>query len=160
MECQHINIESNFNPQLIITKLKKSADEDWYCSKCRLETDSTWLCLSCGVISCGRFEKGHAQQHNNNFGHCIALDLITKSCHCYGCDDYVQGINDERESELDNIRKVVNKINAGITVEPVVVRPKRREKFNGISGLKNLGNTCYMNVVLQILWYLFIIKPY
>ena len=78
--------------------------------------------------------------HFEETKHALAMDLITKACHCYLCDDYVQG--NEKEPELDALRHMITKINSGIlneySAEPST-SPRRREKYRGLTGLKNLG---------------------
>lgn len=35
---------------------------------------SPWLCLHCGIISCGRYINGHAKSHYNDSGHFLCVD--------------------------------------------------------------------------------------
>lgn len=36
---------------------------------------STWLCLHCGDVHCGRYVAGHAlQHHEKNTQHCVCID--------------------------------------------------------------------------------------
>ena len=142
MDCRHIDSGESFNPELVTAKIKDTKECDWFCLKCKRETDSSWLCLGCGIISCGRFEKGHGELHYKETGHALALDLITKACHCYSCDDYVQVVSEQNEFELDSLRKLITFINSGIQLEAIngtIRSPRRLQKFAGITGLKNLG---------------------
>lgn len=82
MECLHFST-SNFHPETVIKSLKESDDEHRFCSECQEETESKWICLSCGVISCGRYVKGHALEHFKKSKHLFALDLESKACHWY-----------------------------------------------------------------------------
>ncbi|KAJ3275603.1 Ubiquitin carboxyl-terminal hydrolase 3 [Terramyces sp. JEL0728] len=139
MNCSHFN-RDNFKPEAIQKALRNYDKEKGYCSECKAETDSRWICLACAKISCGRFERGHASQHFKSSSHTVALDLESKACHCYLCDEYIHA--GELEDELDHLRKTITDMISGID-------PKT--KIEHITGLENLGNTCYMNVALQIL---------
>jgi ubiquitin carboxyl-terminal hydrolase 3 len=114
MDCPHFD-RNNFHPQEVGKALKLLPEDKRFCSNCQVETDSRWICLSCGVISCGRFEKGHAMEHFKSTSHRFALDLISMACHCYLCDDYVHA--GPLEQELDQLRQNINTITSGLDDE-------------------------------------------
>ncbi|KAJ3309994.1 Ubiquitin carboxyl-terminal hydrolase 3 [Boothiomyces sp. JEL0838] len=111
MNCSHFN-KTNFKPEIIQKALKNYDKEKGYCSECKAETDSRWICLACAKISCGRFEKGHALEHFKSSTHTVALDLESKACHCYLCDEYIHA--GDLEDELDQLRKTVTDMISGI----------------------------------------------
>ena len=104
-------------------------------------------------------------------GHEVCIDIVTKAVHCYVCDDYVlsdeKWLADLREelteielrrdatmsiisnnnvsSSFDHDFEMIDSPNAGTSSEGIITQPP------GITGLDNLGNTCYMNSVLQML---------
>lgn len=49
-----------------------------------------WICLECGVTSCGRYVKKHALAHHEETGHTPSVSLADLSVWCYLCDGYVQ----------------------------------------------------------------------
>ncbi|KAI8902485.1 hypothetical protein BC833DRAFT_572969 [Globomyces pollinis-pini] len=151
MECSHFTSD-NFKPSLVQQALENynTVLESGYCSKCKIETESRWICLCCGIISCGRFVKGHAVEHHKESKHTVALDLVSKACHCYVCDEYVYA--GALESDLDKLRAIVTDLIAGIDPSnDTEIDLKPHQKIEHITGLENLGNTCYLNCVLQIL---------
>ena len=79
MDCNHV--DKFFNPQKVLQSLKSNKEESRFCSVCRQETDSKWICCSCGIISCGRFVKGHALEHFKTSKHTVAMDLESKAIH-------------------------------------------------------------------------------
>lgn len=151
------------------------------CSQCGLDTN-LWLCLTCGNVGCGRAQFGgvpgnsHAVSHNSeHHDHHVAVKLGSLSsdsadCYCYTCDDDVKvpeltkylsfyGIDiaqhEKTEKNLtelqieQNIQWDFKMDSNGESLEPVFGK--------GLTGFKNLGNSCYMASVLQAL---FAVKPF
>lgn len=58
----------------------------WVCSVCT-SPENVLVCLTCGVLACGREVRGHAKEHFEKHKHPLALDLNTSSCWCYICQD-------------------------------------------------------------------------
>ena len=80
MECCHFH-SANFQPEAVLKQMKRADEKERFCSICSLDTESKWLCLACGTISCGRYVKGHALEHFKKTGHQLALDMESKACH-------------------------------------------------------------------------------
>ncbi|KAJ3412209.1 hypothetical protein HDV05_001119 [Chytridiales sp. JEL 0842] len=145
-----------------------------HCSQCDLK-ENLWLCLVCGNLGCGRQQfgglggNGHGVEHFKQTQHAISCKLGTitpegtADIYCYICDDEKVdpslakhlanfGINiqaqQKTEKSLAELQLEQNmKFDFSMTTED-------GKSFTplfgpGLTGMKNLGNTCYMASVCQ-----------
>lgn len=66
----------------------QNLDSTEKCMTCGLE-EHLWICLICGNVGCGRYEKQHAIDHWENTGHCFAMETNTQRVWDYAEDGYV-----------------------------------------------------------------------
>lgn len=168
--CEHI---TNLT-QLESKKLESQSLA--HCSQCELN-ENLWLCLVCGNLGCGRAQFGGVGGNSHGLAHfeatqhevSIKLGSITPEggdVFCYKCSDEIKdpqlskhlahwGINlaeqEKTEKSLTELQLEQNikwdfsmTTNDGQELEPVF-GPQ-------LTGLKNLGNSCYLSSVIQCLF--------
>jgi ubiquitin carboxyl-terminal hydrolase 5/13 len=147
------------------------------CGKCDL-TENLWLCLTCGHLGCGRAQYGgvggnsHGLAHFDDSKHAVAVKLGsisadgTADIYCYQCDE-------ERTCpDLPNLLghfgiNIKDRVRTEKTLTELQVEQNLRWDFSmttedgkemkplfgpGFTGLKNLGNSCYLASVIQCLF--------
>lgn len=145
------------------------------CSMCDLK-ENIWLCLECGNVGCGRSQfggvggKSHALAHANLSSHGVAVKLgsITPDgsadIYCYKCNEertdpdlaihlahWGINISERRKTEKSimemeiehNLKWEFSMSSDGQALDPIF--------GPGFTGLKNLGNSCYLSSIIQCL---------
>lgn len=144
------------------------------CSKCDLSSN-LWLCLTCGNLSCGRKETGgnaHAIEHFKLTNHPLVVKTGTitpngdASIYCYSCDNDVKdpelaihlqnfGIDVSTQKKTDKTVTEMNlDININLTLSKTIEEGKVLTPLygEGLTGMENIGNSCYINSIVQILF--------
>ena len=172
--CEHVlllqQLPNTLSPEEGSFRLKK-------CNKCDL-TSNLWLCLECGNVACGRKQfggeglpgNGHALEHYSATQHTVAVKLgsITADgkadLFCYKDDEEI--VDPDLSKHLDHW---------GIRLAEVVVTEKSLTELQldlqykysinmstsegtplqpvfgpGLTGLTNLGNSCYVSSIIQV----------
>lgn len=148
-----------------------------HCSMCSLK-ENLWLCLTCGNLGCGRSQFGgsggnsHGLAHVDATSHPVAVKLGsitpegTADIYCYQCNEERVdtelaahlahwGINlAEREKTEKSLTELQIEQNLKWDFSMATEDGKELKPLfgQGFTGLKNLGNSCYMASTLQCLF--------
>lgn len=110
-----------------------------------------YICLSCSE-SCLSNER---RAHTEKTGHQFYMDSRARNVYCQGCDDFVYDHELERlRSPAPEVSLKVSKRKIENSADELFVRSnasKRPCARQGVRGLWNLGQSCFMNVILQAL---------
>ncbi|KAI5477260.1 hypothetical protein MNV49_006556 [Pseudohyphozyma bogoriensis] len=137
------------------------------CSSCQSPLSRSFLCLTCCSLFCAPpllsfASSSIAKSCTGSHAHHLYLDLTSQAIFCgkEGCGDYVYHPEIERCLAMERIRfdeaNVVGKIKGGEKKRRSAYqlwKPTSATKASSLiappRGMRNLGQTCYMSVVLQ-----------
>ncbi|KII89707.1 hypothetical protein PLICRDRAFT_685039 [Plicaturopsis crispa FD-325 SS-3] len=134
------------------------------CDTCNLSLSRPFVCLHCSASGC--WSDGHIVEHLNDAGHVLCADSKSGSIYCSTCDDFIYDPTmdetyltttvayEEKQTKFQVMKKLREPFrpwtpNAkdsqalGETI-PIPCQEGRR-------GLLNLGQTCFLNAILQAL---------
>jgi ubiquitin carboxyl-terminal hydrolase 5/13 len=173
--CEHtLSLVQSFDP------IASRAQSKECCSECSLR-ENLWMCLSCGAIGCGRKQydgtggNGHGLAHFELFQHPVAIKLGTITpegdgdvfCYCcnemrldpqlsehlaaFGIDVSSSSRTERTMAELQLERNLKFDFSM-VSGDGHALRSVRGNPWR--VGMKNTGNSCYFNAVIQSLFHL------
>ncbi|KKZ61819.1 ubiquitin thiolesterase [[Emmonsia] crescens] len=169
--CQHIlSLVQDQSNQAMPKDLSR-------CSSCDLK-ENLWLCLECGNLGCGRSQFGgvggnsHGLAHADASSHGVAVKLgsITPEgsadVFCYKCNDEI--LDPDLASHLKHWNiNIADREKTEQSLVEMQIEQNLKWDFSmtgqdgheskplfgkGLTGLKNLGNSCYISSALQCLF--------
>lgn len=148
------------------------------CSECDI-SENLWFCLTCGNVGCGRRQydgsggNNHGVDHFGSTGHPVACKLGTITAdgkadiNCYLCDDMkldpmladhlnTFGINIKEEHKTEkSMAELQLEQNLNYQFSMTTQTEDGQQKTlnpifgKGLTGMRNIGNSCYIASVLQ-----------
>ncbi|KJE92496.1 ubiquitin carboxyl-terminal hydrolase ubp14 [Capsaspora owczarzaki ATCC 30864] len=147
------------------------------CNECSINSN-LWLCLACGHLGCGRRNydgtggNNHAVDHFASTKHGVVCKMGTITAegtadiYCYTCDEtrldphlaqhlrhFGIELGDRQVTEKTTTElQLERNLKFDFSMTTVDGKPLTPVYGNGLTGLENLGNSCYMASVMQVIF--------
>uniref|UniRef100_A0A665XDQ9 Ubiquitin carboxyl-terminal hydrolase n=1 Tax=Echeneis naucrates TaxID=173247 RepID=A0A665XDQ9_ECHNA len=134
-DCPHLDCVGEITKEELIQK------SHGQCQDCKVGGPNLWACLEngCAYVGCGESHTDHSTVHSQETRHNLTVNLTTLRVWCYACSKEVF------------LERKLGPHSPNANSKPLPSPQSASQVRAGLTGLKNIGNTCYMNAALQAL---------
>ncbi|XP_042193269.1 ubiquitin carboxyl-terminal hydrolase 20 isoform X3 [Callorhinchus milii] len=161
--CPHLDSIGEITKEELLQKSKGT------CQSCGVGGPNLWACLQngCSYVGCGESYVDHSTLHAQVAEakkHNLTVNLTTFRVWCYACEKEVfleqrpVTPNQAQASRLTDQDSTLPPASHPLKAVPIAVADEGESeseddelKPRGLTGMKNIGNSCYMNAALQAL---------
>uniref|UniRef100_A0A8C7JR26 Ubiquitin carboxyl-terminal hydrolase n=1 Tax=Oncorhynchus kisutch TaxID=8019 RepID=A0A8C7JR26_ONCKI len=165
-DCPHLQCVGEITKEELILK------SHGQCQDCKVGGPNLWACLEngCVYVGCGESHTDHSTIHSQETGHNLTVNLTTLRVWCYACGKEVflerklgphcpVPSTKTLTSPLTNNTQGSRVLGRSTSLrlpptggcEDLGMETEEELRPRGLTGLKNIGNTCFMNAALQAL---------